>query len=223
MQDDVIPALYEAFAGYRPRPDHPYCNSCCVAEEDVEALLNRPLHELDADFAIHFLGNALMTWGGEPEFNYALPRMLELVLAGEVDYDWIGFPYRIARVRANWAAAENAAVDQFNHAYWQDRFTRPAAWSHTMLDVLKDIGESGTPVRPLLDGWAARTDALADQHRVYALRDLNLSVEADGGWYRDVVGSLTSPLAVARVRAAAQGALGPEFVEPAQDALAGLE
>lgn len=79
-----IEDLYRAYAHHRLIPDVEYCDHCVLPEE-VAALHAVPLRDAPAEL----MGSLLMshsTWGDRDYryFRHFLPRMLELVAAGEL-------------------------------------------------------------------------------------------------------------------------------------------
>ncbi|MDH5180112.1 MAG: hypothetical protein OEZ39_11475 [Gammaproteobacteria bacterium] len=92
--------LYRVFAKYKRPESFDYC-PCCMTEDEKLLLLSRPLQQLDAAELGSYAADVLYTVGGEADFKYFLPRMLELSVT---DAGWWPRPEILGKklVTAGW-------------------------------------------------------------------------------------------------------------------------
>ena len=149
-----IENLYQAYAHYRLIPDVAYCDHC-ITPDRVAALHAAPLRQAPAEHVAKLMTKH-STWGDD-EFRYYrhfLPRILELVAAGELNDSMyaisLRLPLRVARTTGS--PAEHAALDAFTAAWWAQTISDDAVcgWN----DVFDVLVGSGWAVQPLLDALA---------------------------------------------------------------------
>jgi hypothetical protein len=227
MSADAIAQLYAAFGSYRPAGRQQYCRHC-VSEADVETLASRPLWELDAGFVSNFVFDAMSTWGGVAEFSYALPRILELVLAGEAGFDWL-LASRIAAARGSWTDEQQAALEAFHLAYWRRVLSRPLdrtagrkggeSRPFAASDALRDIAGTGSSLQPLLADLLASRHPNAMSH--FAQVAWNSPADPDEPWQQELNAWLITFPALEKLDAVGNGKYGPpiSLARAAVDAL----
>ena len=74
---DETEALAEAFAAV-PRPRRMETCPCCTDAGRVQRLLRTSTWSIDSADLDHYAGKAITTWGTVGDFQYFLPRLLEL-------------------------------------------------------------------------------------------------------------------------------------------------
>jgi hypothetical protein len=87
-------AVYQAFASV-PRPRNFDICLCCVSEDDRRVALSTPLRDLKPDQLSAYASSVFLTVGGEADFRYFLPRILQLSIERA---DW--WPSREVVLRA---------------------------------------------------------------------------------------------------------------------------
>ncbi len=75
--EESINNLYKVFSKYKKPLSFPTCE-CCVSEKEMEFLLSKSLTDLNADELAEYTFDVLGTVGGEEDFKYFFPRILEL-------------------------------------------------------------------------------------------------------------------------------------------------
>jgi hypothetical protein len=74
-----IEDVYAAFAK-RHRPTAINACPCCVDKAEICTLLTTPLRELTSEQLSGYTSSVFLTAGGDPDFRYFLPRILEICL-----------------------------------------------------------------------------------------------------------------------------------------------
>ena len=74
-----IEKMYAVFADVQKPNKIDFC-PCCMASEEIEALISLPLNEIPRDLMCKYGGNSIYTVGGVEEYRYFFPRLLELVI-----------------------------------------------------------------------------------------------------------------------------------------------
>jgi hypothetical protein len=72
----AVEAVYRAFAV--PTPAGIEGCPCCASAQDVDVLLITPLRELIGQDLSKYVSSAFLTVGGEVDFRYLLPRILDI-------------------------------------------------------------------------------------------------------------------------------------------------
>ena len=111
-RNPTIKRLYEAFAPYSATPQTMVGCSCCVSEADIAALFSAPLSQIPAKKVSLYSRKATTTWGNEREWKHFLPRLCELSLQEELDFDWIGNKFSLVEWRA-WPGEEVDVLHDF--------------------------------------------------------------------------------------------------------------
>jgi hypothetical protein len=78
MHDEVYEGLYRAFAD-QPLPDSIDGCPCCLDRDEISALLTVPLRQLSPKELGSYASSVFLTVGGERDFRYFLPRILEIL------------------------------------------------------------------------------------------------------------------------------------------------
>ncbi len=108
----AIEELYAAFEVNRLTEPLRYC-AHCFTENDARYITSTPLRELSLDDIAFILTKAVTTLGTAADFNYFLPRVLE-VLAYEGHYMEHVIPQNLAHARATgWSERQLSAVVAF--------------------------------------------------------------------------------------------------------------
>ncbi len=188
---EAIEDLYQVFASYPLRQNMPAC-SCCVAPEEISALLSRPLRELDEQHLDHFAFSATTTWGEPADYKHFLPRILELAgrpgKSCELGLElWIVAGKLADNRWTDWPMPEREALARWFMALWEEILTRyqPGWNGYDDLRFLENISTAVDDLSPFLDRWAAKLELsalllLAD----FIVGRLGDAMRAKGGWQK---------------------------------------
>lgn len=171
LQPDALHAavadVYRVFAKY-PSPPFPLdvCLACCVSEDVEKALRLWPLSKLTARHFYEYNTSAKGESQPQKELGRLLPRMLELLAAGEDVHHSIELSLdRLGRCPPGcWNDIELAALDRFALAYFDDVLHGSSSgegegpWREDPLSVLLMFDIGGQDIRPLLDLWLHSSD-----------------------------------------------------------------
>jgi hypothetical protein len=155
----TIDALYAAFAAVR-RPTVIAGCPCCIEDKQIAVLLSRPLRELSADELSSYASSVFLTVGGEEDFRYFVPRILEI---SATDPGWWPDPEVVARALAEarwqqWPTAQREAVA----SVWSERFTEliEAAEGSELDSWLCGLARAGFDLPPFLARLSQRPAAV---------------------------------------------------------------
>ncbi len=82
----AIEAIYDAFSDVAKPSKVDGC-PCCMTADEYETLTAKPLRELSSGELDEYASDVMLTMGSEDDYQYFLPRILELTI--EDDPDWI--------------------------------------------------------------------------------------------------------------------------------------
>ncbi|WP_431166677.1 hypothetical protein [Tenacibaculum halocynthiae] len=115
---ESIKNLYKVFTPYiivdnlRDR-----CCSCCVTDEEIKALLSKPLTELMEEDICHFMTSALTTFGNLEDYKHFLPRILELITVSDLLSDFEVFEKLNYANWKLWKEVEVLTIKTFFHEF----------------------------------------------------------------------------------------------------------
>lgn len=158
----AIQGVYAAFAD-APRPRSIDGCPCCLDDKDIDALISTPLCELTPKVVGFYASSVFLTVGGRPDFNYLLPRILEILVT---EQHWWPDPEVVGRAihdsdYEHWPAARRHAVEH----YFESGF---AAILNSEIDFIDAeswlcmLGHVGVDLRPFLDGMLAFPSQVAE-------------------------------------------------------------
>jgi hypothetical protein len=214
---DAIERVYAAFAHCRLPAVISYCGHCVTAEEN-DVLLTVPLRQLTADQLRRYAWKALSTWGDPADFQHFLPRLLELLVTGELDDPALPerFVGKVLIYGSGWPDEAQAAVRSLLDAWWVDTVARyPAPF--TAATVLEALQETGYDPRRYLVRW----DGSASEASIRQLADFlqgwpNSSI-LDDEWTRAITewirSGVPSQILEAAKLHASDPAIAAEFAE----------
>jgi len=122
----AIESLYEAF-GKGPKPHSINGCPCCLDHKDICTLLSTPLRSLTGEELSPYASSVFLTVGGETDFLYFLPRILEI---SATDASWWPDPEVVlGKLRyagwENWPSDQRRAVLAFIDAVLSDSISDP--------------------------------------------------------------------------------------------------
>jgi hypothetical protein len=223
--DTAVERLYDAFSAVQPRDDlrTDLCDHCVSAQE-AEMLTATPLRDINAGLLRHFMSHALaFTWGTPDDLQHFLPRILELVAAGE--YNSIDTTSLFSSLPWHeWPPAHQAALAWYMTALW--RATITTTWQPLTLDaldVLEAAADLGMPVQPYLDQWADDSSEATALHLAQLIRRDRFPRTLDTGWKHAVGQWRAGPAPRQIVAAALASASTPEAAASLSDVLKTLD
>jgi len=129
-----INSLYKAFANVRKPRTIEAC-PCCLGEEDIATLLQKPLRELTPEELSGYASSVFLTVGAAADFVYFLPRILEI------------------RATASSWSPDPEVVGRAIHAYGWENFSPAQQESLASYIGAKLTEQIGMPRYSNLDAW----------------------------------------------------------------------
>ena len=117
-------AVYRAFAAPAP-PAIEGC-PCCVSTRGTDILLTTPLREITGRQLSRYVSGAFLTVGGETDFRYLLPRILDLSANDSEDAhdpEIVLGKLALANWRS-WSAEEGRAIEELIDAWFEAALER---------------------------------------------------------------------------------------------------
>lgn len=155
---DALEVVYREFAAPAP-PKIEGC-PCCISTRGVDVLLTTPLRELTGQELWRYVSGAFLTVGGERDFRYLLPRILDISVndSGDaLDPEIVLGKLPLANWRS-WSPSEQRAVEEFVDAWFELALASDLAgaedgWINVEAEsVLCGLARAGLPLAP----WLAR-------------------------------------------------------------------
>jgi hypothetical protein len=196
----AVETLYVVFGRYR-LPDHVEFCGHCVGGQEVAELHGTPLRRVSVEQMGVFLWNTGSTWGDQVYFNHFLPRLLELVAAGQLnDSSYpVTLPRRLAEPWQRGSDEERAAVDGFARAWWQHTMsTSPSACQPG--DVFDTLLACGQNPESYLDAWPVHAGEPAARQLACLVDMLLPGIDADVRFSRVVNSWLLGPFPIGFLR-----------------------
>lgn len=156
--EQALEAVYREFA--RPAPDVIEGCPCCISTRGVDVLLTTPLRELTGQQLWRYASGAFLTVGGEEDFQYLLPRILDVSISdpgNANDPEIVIGKLPLANWRV-WSASKQRSLEELLDAWFDWALVRDAAeadegWIGTEAEsVLCGAARAGLP----LGGWLVR-------------------------------------------------------------------
>ena len=123
----ALEAVYRAFAD--PPPSQIEGCPCCISTRGVDVLLTKTLRELTGKELWRYVSGAFLTIGGEQDFRYLLPRILDISVndpGNANDPEIVLGKLSLANWRS-WAGQEQLAVEEFVDAWFEWALARDSA------------------------------------------------------------------------------------------------
>jgi hypothetical protein len=171
---NALEAVYRAFA--RPVPEVITGCPCCISTRGIDILLTTPLRELTGQQLWRYVSGAFLTVGGEDDFRYFLPRILDIAVSdpgNSNEPEIVIGKLSLAEWRA-WSATEQGVLEEFLDAWFEWALARDLAevgkgWTGTEAEsVLCGAARAGLPLQrwlihlndpiaaPVLADWKER-------------------------------------------------------------------
>jgi hypothetical protein len=175
MHPDLEAAIEEMYAAFaRPTPREVDGCPCCTTKEELRALVETPLRELNEEQLGRYASSALLTVGDVEDLRYFWPRIAELSVRGEL---WTDIEVVFDKPRRgewrSWPRAEQEAIERFARAVMDDLARREldafevdgwvCAFGRLMEDVVPLLA-------PLLEPTPAAGANLSSLHLLNARR-----------------------------------------------------
>lgn len=150
---ECLEAIYRAFAS--PTPAVIEGCPCCISTRGVDVLLVTPLRELSGQQLWRYVSGAFLTVGGETDFRYLLPRILDVSVsdpANANDPEIVIGKLALADWRT-WSESEQGVIQEFLDAWFDQALARDLAdvaegWIGTEAEgVLCGAARAGLPLQ----------------------------------------------------------------------------
>lgn len=165
----VVEDAYKAFRHAPPAYPLDVCLGCCMDVALEKEMREKPLRELSDRHFYEY--NTSAKSGEQPagELLYLLPRMLELVAAGEeLHHSTELFLDRVGRCPAGtFDAAQRHVLDRFALGLFAQALDAERTWDREPLSLLLMFDIGGIDVAPLLALWAERETPESIVHYVH--------------------------------------------------------
>ncbi|MFJ8622920.1 hypothetical protein ACIRD3_08730 [Kitasatospora sp. NPDC093550] len=150
---NLITGLPDAFAA-APRPARVEGCPCCTSPAGPDALLRTPRERLGPEELAHYAGAVLDTVGSPADLRYFAPRILQLLLTGELACPELeSFCLKLAR--ASWQDWPEAPyLRRLFHALWQDVLGDGEEWWDAEAVLCAVAAADPATVEPALAEWA---------------------------------------------------------------------
>lgn len=173
----AVERLYTVFKGYEaPHGVLDVCTACCMNEELEREMRRLPLRKLTKEHFYQYNDSAKSAVQPADEIKYLVPRMLELLAAGEeIHHSTELALQRIGNCEAGaFTGQERAAIDAFAMAYFVELLSRHAwqmnggAGGDEIFEVLLMFDMGGIALKPLLARWLDDDSPAATLHYISA-------------------------------------------------------
>lgn len=124
---EALEAVYQVFA--LPTPAAIEGCPCCISTRGVDVLLTTPLREVTGQELWRYASGAFLTVGGEFDFRYFLPRILDISVsdpANANDPEIVIGKLALANWRL-WPAKEQEVIEAFLDAWFEVALARDLA------------------------------------------------------------------------------------------------
>lgn len=158
-----LKTIYKLFA--TPTPNVIEGCPCCIGTRRVDVLLNTPLRDITGEALRRYVTGAFLTIGGERDFRYLLPRILEVAICdpgASPDVEIVLGKLRLAHWET-WPPSERRAIEElvdlwFDYAHARDLLNGDDYFVSTdAVSVLCGAARAGLDLSP----WLARLKAPA--------------------------------------------------------------
>lgn len=171
--NDAVEALYSVFSAPVP-PVIKGC-PCCMETRGVDVLLTAPLQDLTGEALWRYVSGAFYTVGGERDFRYFLPRILDISVNHPNEANC---PEVVLRKLAlagwqGWSVDERQAIEAFVDAWFEQAVSNDlTAFENDDIaefteSVLCGAARAGMPI----SGWLNRLGEPNNASILSALRD----------------------------------------------------
>lgn len=149
--NEAIETLYRVFSKYSSRKTMDY-SSQTVAQEEVDVLFAQPLREVAAEHIGYYSSKAMTTMGNVEDFKHFLPRIMELMSAGDYsrDEEMVLEKFWYSEF-AEWDPVEREAVESFLFAWWESLVERERC--RNLSTLLTELAVLTGDLQKLLSSW----------------------------------------------------------------------
>lgn len=180
----AIENLYAAFADL-PKPQVIEACPCCMDEQEVLVLLQKPLRELSSEDLKPFAYSAPWTVGNWMDYCYFFPRMFELAVSFDGPYlaDPEMLLSRLGDER-QFSAHQLQAVNAMLSIWWREVLKlKPDEYSADQVEtVLSAVALAGLPIEPLLTEWINDRGFNATIYLALFIRFNWIALRSGGTW-----------------------------------------
>lgn len=185
----AIEQVYAEFRGARPRTIEG-C-PCCTDRKEVCRLLAKDLRELKAKDLSNYAASLFLTIGDEPDFQYFLPRLLDIATAEDW---WPSPPVLLEKLKLahwhTWPQQRRATVKRVIDLWYAECLDAERADGSDIDDLLCGIARADLALDEYLDALAQRPDELRAFFEIHARAFFKRGRLGDSFWRDHLVGEL---------------------------------
>ncbi len=119
--DSALENLYSVFSKYCFNAQMPCCIPHCMDQLELDILGQKALRDLTAKELQPFASHVLLTCGESKDFQFVLPRLLELV--AQHQWEFPDYETILGKLSSadwfNWQLEEKEAIEVFLQTWWQ--------------------------------------------------------------------------------------------------------
>lgn len=148
-----IENLYSAFAKYPLKKKIEGC-SCCVSKQAERVLHLKPLRQMSGEDLSFYGFKAMTTFGDVEDFKHFLPRLFELAVENELDFDEATLFDKLEWGKwENWSENEKSAIENFFFELFRCAVNLENDEIFLVENYLVGIANAVEDVTPYLDLW----------------------------------------------------------------------
>ena len=136
----AIENLYTTFESYSANPTElrAHSCSCCVNNQEIREITNKPLKELSETVLSYYSRIAICNFGNIGHYKYFLPRLFELMSKpkSELLEDFTCFEKLNYCEWETWPRSEQSAIEGYFEALWKTVIHDPNATSYQINETL---------------------------------------------------------------------------------------
>lgn len=185
----AIEQVYAEFRGAKPRTIEG-C-PCCTDPKEVCRFLAKDLRELKAKDLSNYAASLFLTLGDEPDFQYFLPRLLDIATAEDW---WPSPPVLLEKLKLahwhTWPEQRRATVKRVIDLWYAECLDAERADGSDIDDLLCGIARADLALDEYLDALAKRPDELRAFFEIHAHAFFKRGRLGDSFWRDHLVGEL---------------------------------
>lgn len=150
---NAIENLYKVFAKYSLKQKIEGC-PCCAGKRDNSVLHSKNLHELTGAELSYFGFKAMTTFGDVEDFKHFLPRLFEIVVEKDFDYDEIILFKKLDYGKwRTWEKTEQDAIENFFTELMRFALNSETENTYLIETCFVGIANAAEDLTPYLNLW----------------------------------------------------------------------
>ena len=132
----AIQKLYQVFSTYKIQGSlRDRSCDCCVTDEEIKALLSKPLNSIRVKEINYYMTSAITTFGDVNDYKHFLPRILELITVSDILDGFVTFEKLNYANWTSWNEDEVFAIKKFFQEFLISKLRKEI----TKLPELQDV------------------------------------------------------------------------------------